>query len=128
MYVCIYLHMYVLVSVNSVTCEILVLKYFRLSAVFGMRFEGDVEIRTSGIQAAFQVALLASTLVIAILGGLLAGEILVETRIYVSFPQFLTVYHPNLFAGVTARFLGHFCQVDEKEFFDDNPFWEVSQK
>ena len=44
------------------------------------------------------------------------------------FHSFPNVYHSNLFAGLIARFLGYFCQVDEKEFFDDEPFWEVSQQ
>ena len=46
----------------------------RLSKVFGGRYDTNmIEVRTAGTQAGFQLALLISTLVFAIGGGLIAG-------------------------------------------------------
>lgn len=71
-----------------------------LSEVYSKRFDSGMnEVRTPGVQAGFQMALLGSTLVISIGGGLIAGLI--------------------------ARTLGNVCKVHKDEFFDDKPFWEL---
>ena len=65
-----------------------------LSEVYSKRFDSGMnEVRTPGVQAGFQMALLGSTLVISIGGGLIAGEPF--TCVFCDAYTFVFLFHPS---------------------------------
>ena len=76
------------------------------------------EDRSAAQQAGFQLALLASTLVLAIVGGLLTGQSHFD---FLRFEKVTVV----LFVGVIVGCCPMFQHQHEDCLFDDKPYWKV---